>query len=552
MYEKKPTYPYDHFESAEHTISRAVDIARDILAQITAGESSVFSQQEYRDTPILRTGRQLLQEREKDVFTVQKSKQQLARYQPIRQEPTPQRILEMRGLATQAGWHSYHYGGSKLFYEQALFMADFEDDCDYASHFSCYYPTYEDMSNLDARAYFSWRTQFRKCKISKAPLSFLFVYAYELLCGVGVESAQQAMDMLAVLCDEYCKDETNKVLQSYLRSWMLDLALWHGLPLDYACSDFVQFAAVHQLRELEQKLVQGKLEAPQINASKLFDLLCAVSQYHLEKSKLYATHPQKLQQVCTCVFVKMVEHCKTRRKTGYIDGLFGPPVRDPYAMFSGAIFYTPQAHENQVIVTPWHVVYSCRNGRWTISKPCKVQTRSSELGNLLHEIDAVLREALGDSTSLKPREIPKYQRGYITQEIIQLVNEKKRIEAARIVINKDSLHSIRTNAAQTREALLVDEEREFIAESELSAKHIEEPTPNTGILSNWQKELLESVLENKPMPQIQSTIMLSVEVDRINELLYEQVYDAVLEFDGQVVSLVEDYRKDVEEFVRAN
>ena len=46
--------------------------------------------------------------------------------------------------------------------------------------------------------------------------------------------------------------------------------------------------------------------------------------------------------------------------------------------------------------------------------------------------------------------------------------------------------------------------------------------------------------------------MLSVEVDHINELLYDLVDDTVLEFDGQRVSLVEDYRKDVEEFLRAN
>ena len=542
-------------------MSRAVSIAREILAKIAAGEISAFSKKEYCDKPLIRTGRQLLQDKERD-----------------KPQPIPQRILEMRGLAKRTGWHSYHYGGSQLFYEQASFMADFEDDCDYISHFSCYYPTYEDMSNLDARAYFSWRTKLRNHTIAHAPLSFLFVYAYELLCKVGVASAQQAMTMLSVLRDSFCKDGANRVLDAYLQAWMLDFAVWHGLSLEYACSSFMQYNAVYELRQLEQKLAQAQLAPSQINEAQLFELLCNVSSYHLEKSKLYALYPTLVQQACARVFIKMVNHCKTRRKMGYIDGLFGPAVREPYTMFSGAVFYTPQTHADQVRVTPWHVVYSCHDGRWTISKPCKAQKKSAELGNLLHEVDVALRQTLQEAPTLKPRELPKYQRSYVTEAVQQVVEEKNRIEAAQVSINLDSLAAIRSDAAQICEVLLVEEERELkpVLESELElafAAQASEETQqmdllvdeagmpleskidsaaNTGLLGNYQKQLLQAVLEGKPLPKADVGSMLSVEVDYINELLYELVDDAVLEFDGQQVSLVEDYRKDVEEFLRAN
>ncbi|MDU5129994.1 TerB N-terminal domain-containing protein [Atopobium minutum] len=560
MYENKRTYSHDYLKSDEERISRAVSIAREILAKIAAGEISAFSKREYCDKPLIRTGRQLLQDKERD-----------------KPRPTPQRILEMRGLAKRAGWHNYHYGGSQLFYEQASFMADFEDDCDYTSHFSCYYPTYEDMSNLDARAYFSWRTKLKNHTITHAPLSFLFVYAYELLCKVGVASAQQAMTMLGVLRDSFCKDGANRVLDAYLQAWMLDFAVWHDLPLEYAHASFMHFNAVYELRELEQKLVQAQLtssQASQINEGQLFELLCNVSSYHLEKSKLYTVYPALVQQACARVFIKMVNHCKTRRKTGYIDGLFGPAVCEPYTMFSGAIFYTPQAHADQVRATPWHVVYSCHDGRWTISKPCKAKKKSGELGNLLYEIDVALRQTLQEVTALKPREIPKYQRSYVTEAVQQVVEEKNRIEAAQVSINLDSLAAIRSDAAQICEVLLVEEERALESECELAfAAQASEETrqmsllvdeagmpleskinnaANIRLLGNYQKQLLQAVLEGKPLPKADVGSMLSVEVDHINELLYDLVDDTVLEFDGQRVSLVEDYRKDVEEFLRAN
>lgn len=569
MYENKTTYSHDYLESDEECMSRAVSIAREILAKIAAGEISAFSKKEYCDKPLIRTGRQLLQDKERD-----------------KPQPIPQRILEMRGLAKRTGWHSYHYGGSQLFYEQASFMADFEDDCDYISHFSCYYPTYEDMSNLDARAYFSWRTKLRNHTIAHAPLSFLFVYAYELLCKVGVASAQQAMTMLGVLRDSFCKDGANRVLDAYLQAWMLDFAVWHDLPLEYAHASFMHFNAVYELRQLEQKLAQAQLAPSRINEAQLFELLCNVSSYHLEKSKLYALYPTLVQQACARVFIKMVDHCKTRRKTGYIDGLFGPAVREPYTMFSGAVFYTPQTHADQVRVTPWHVVYSCHDGRWAISKPCKAQKKSAELGNLLHEVDVALRQTLQEAPTLKPRELPKYQRSYVTEAVQQVVEEKNRIEAAQVSINLDSLAAIRSDAAQICEVLLVEEERTLEPECEPELGSEREPkielafaaqaseetqqmdllvdeagmpleskidsAANTGLLGNYQKQLLQAVLEGKPLPKADVGSMLSVEVDYINELLYELVDDAVLEFDGQQVSLVEDYRKDVEEFLRAN
>ncbi len=73
---------------------------------------------------------------------------------------TPPKIAEMRALAEGQG--SYNWSSPKLFVRQGRLMADYEDDFHYSGTFFRYYPTYQLMSVVPLRRYFSWRTRVRR------------------------------------------------------------------------------------------------------------------------------------------------------------------------------------------------------------------------------------------------------------------------------------------------------------------------------------------------------------------------------------------------------
>lgn len=119
--------------------------ARELIDRIMSSErlqaSSHFSERVYASEPILTTGRQM------------------ANY-------LPERYREMKAISRldssapdgRRRWLSE----AELFYRQARFMEDFEDDCPYPGTFTSYFPTYNAMSDRQLRGYFTWRAAVRR------------------------------------------------------------------------------------------------------------------------------------------------------------------------------------------------------------------------------------------------------------------------------------------------------------------------------------------------------------------------------------------------------
>ena len=232
-------------------------------------------------------------------------------------------------------------------------------------------------------------------------------------------------------------------------------------------------------------------------------------------------------------------------------------------MFASALFWTSEPLTDAVYVVNENEKYECMHGMWWREMPCGRSDTSKELGALLHAIDARLRVATGDPHPLKERSLPKYQAKFVDEEIAALLARKKAEEAARIQIDPSRLAGIRSAAARTREALLTDEER---ADDEaLSvAEGASQPRPESKLqsqpelapkeearganealgLSGEQLGLLASLLANET-PQTKDSLFLTLAVDAINEAFLDVVGDTVVEFDGEVPVLVEDYADDV-------
>ena len=116
-----------------------------------------------------------------------------------KKEETPEKIRELKRMMEPLD--GLFLERTEAFYRQAEFMKDYEDHYEFSGPFFHYYPTYQDMNLREMRGYFSWITAARKGDYRNAPLSFIFVYVYEILNGIGPEDPEDGFQILTELLE---------------------------------------------------------------------------------------------------------------------------------------------------------------------------------------------------------------------------------------------------------------------------------------------------------------------------------------------------------------
>lgn len=567
-----------------------------IMAEARTHQSARFSNEIYADEPILKTGRQM-------------------------QNFLPDQYRKMREISR---WQDDPKGGAgrwlseaELFYRQGLLMADFEDDCPYNGTFKSYFPTYNAMSDRQLRGYFTWRAQVRRGNIEETSTSFAFLYLYELICGIGVDNPRDGYDKIKAFWDAYRAFEPG--IDRFARVWLQDYAVFHGLDpkllrdsktvvfdnalieLRRAARDLVPAPAPSALPPARRKTSEPTLPLPpdEAHEERLMAAIDALSTYNLNNSRLDRSHHRDLRHVACAVYVRMARYYDTHRKTGIVASLFGEETAMPYTMFASAVFFVPERHEDcEYRLDPIHI-YRCQNGFWECMRIHGSRQKSSKLGEMMRACDQRLRLALDPAYPLKEEKVPKYLAKIIDDEIAAWLSWDAAHQPVKIDIDLSQLGHIRSAAAQTREALLIDEECEDDASAEAEAAGsgqpeaepvadaivepvvapirqdlTDEPTISTeqfGVVApllastsafaaaapaDATNELapaadayLRALLEHNAV-QAESAVAQSGQsedmlVDTINEVLFDLVGDTVIEFSAAGPQIIEDYEADV-------
>ena len=567
-----------------------------IMAEARTHQSARFSNKIYADEPILKTGRQM-------------------------QNFLPDQYRKMREISR---WQDDPKGGAgrwlseaELFYRQGLLMADFEDDCPYNGAFKSYFPTYNAMSDRQLRGYFTWRAQVRRKKVEETSTSFAFLYLYELICGIGVDNPLDGFRKIKAFWESYRAYEPG--IDRFARVWLQDYAVFHGLdPKLLSDSKTVLFdKALIELRRAardieplptpatpatkRRKSSEPTLPLPPDEAreERLMAAINALSTYNLGNSRINHAHHRDLRHVACAVYVRMARYYDTHRKSGIVASLFGEETAMPYTMFASAVFFAPERHKDcEYRLDPIHI-YRCQNGFWECMRIHGSRQKSSKLGEMMRACDQRLRLALDPAHPLKEEKVPKYLAKIIDDEIVAWLSWDAAHQPVKIDIDLSQLGHIRNAAAQTREALLIDEEREDDAlteaaeadsgqpEAEPAANMIAEPaaastqqneadeptisteqfgvvapllapepTPATPMsagtasaLAHAAEDYLRALLEQNAA-QAASAVERSGQsedmlVDNINEALFDLVGDTVIEFGAAGPQIIEDYEADV-------
>lgn len=505
----------------------------------------------------------------------------------------PERCREMRELARTP--EARTRPDAWLFRQQGLLMADYTDDVEYHGEFEQYFPTYQSMSDRQLRGYFTWRTHVRAGSIRPTSLSFAFVYLYELLNGIGVGPGEEGFRAIERFWWEYRAIDPR--IDRHARRWLLDYAAYHGLPremaLPYAGADFDK--ALLALRtglegwpaapKARARRAPGLAEgADQPVEESLFAALDTLSTYRPRVSRLHRDRPDTLRHVCCAVLARLAGHYATRRKVGLVESLFGSMVALPHTMFASALFCEDEPHPDARYEIDELNRYTCARGRWYWEGLHGARARSPKLGAIMRACDQRLREAIGYEHPLVRKEQPKYVERIIAEQIEARLAWERDKESRRVDIDLSKLGDIRSAAAKTREALLIDEEREGASGPFADAAAFEPParaplgdapesaampaasapvaaTPTPGSaeaasdpdrqaplgLSPDELALLERLLDGggAHVGASLSGIPLTMVVDDINERLFDMLGDTALEFDGDEPHIIEDYLEDV-------
>ncbi len=592
------------------------------------------------------------------------------RWQAPERPPLPARYAAVREIARRPDmWHA---GAARLFYEQAKIMEAYEDDVPAQGSFSRYFPTYQSMDDRQLRWYVTWRTQVRahpaETGPQDTPVSFLFVYIYETICGIGVDDPRDGLALLRGLPDRFPR--LAEEVRPYLVSWARDYAAYHGLEICPASDGTTAGAAGGVVRAIltlqasqdetlarigrgvasdaaadEGAVIRATLAGtfcpqaclPAARAAhvaspaattgvalpatpdvalpatagearrepgtgggddELFRAVLACCPKTVSNSRFFRDRPDDARAVIATVFRRLVEHCARHRKTTLMEGLFGGADIRPYVMFSSALFYDPVPHPDAVVPLSTTSYLVCHGGAWTQARRYRHPGTSARLGTIVHYVDAAMRQRDGYAHPLKAAAAPKYLERIVSDAIDQREAQVAAHALSEVVIDFSRLSGIRSRAAETREALLVDEERgdledelrdeegtlwsamaddgvERVAGAAVGAESLEPAETAQGSeaaggaevtrpvaagsggaahrdaddAAAGQRAVVELLLAGKPLPARIGQTMTSLVIDAINERAYDVIGDAAIEFVDDVPQVVEDYVDDLRELV---
>ena len=461
-------------------------------------------------------------------------------YKP-KSDQAPERIREMK--------HLYEYGResfaarAKNFYTQAMFMSDYEDDFPWSGDFLCYFPTYHELTTNQLRGYFTWRTQIRKGVFQHIPTSAAYIYIYELLNGAGVDSPEESIEKLKSFESGYIDSGLGDIkMRNNLQRWMFEYAVINNLPQEITL-DLSEPEAVKRENAL------SVLKKPDnYRYEDVYDALVFLGGRKTGDSPVIKTYPDRGKMMFAQAWKSALSYKKEEK--ALFQQCFGKKTTRRWYPLANAVYYETRSRNCDYILNDCRY-YRCKNGIWTVTSYEKQYFDRELLKGFLHEADALFRRYLKTGKYLKENPSAEWAIPFINAAI---QCDKKSIEEAKktkITISIADLEKIRTEAEDTRNSLIVEEDNEdFIDEQKEEISDLQ----NSVLLDNLHLKILNALVSGKDASDIleSSHIMPSLAADHINEALYDEIGDTVVLCENNKLAIVEDYIEDIEHLIGGN
>lgn len=470
-----------------------------VLSKSRLREKENLAQKIYRDEPILMTAAQL-------------------------ENFTPPIYRKMREIAKSA----CNEPENIIFYKQARFMENYEDHYEHNVEFLRYYPTYASMSDAQLRCYFTWRTKVRKGDIQKTSLSFAYIYIYELLNGIGVETPEEGFLKLLSFFQSYSALDCH--IGTYMNRWLKDYCIYYNLNA-YLLKKIPDFK--------EKSVAQTLIDANNQADCSIFEAMQEISTYNFKSSRFFKHNEEACLAVVADVVRALNAHYKTNGVLPYREYFFGSFNSGKRMLFAGAVFYDRQHKDGYQYKINDNEEYSCCNGQWQFKQFLLFTGRLQRAGELLRTIDSLLRAQYGFKHTLKGGAIPREWEEIVQHCIESYIIRKRYENAPKIEIDLRLLNTIRNDAAVTQDRLLIYNEDAVVEDSAVT--EIRETTP--GVLNPLQVQFLLCLLNKQPFSSLlkENNTTAALLCDAINESLFDECNDTVIVFEEDAPVILEEY-----------
>ena len=481
--------------------------------------------------------------------------------QELQRPKVPERIREMMKLYEHGDGSYLHK--CRNFVRQGRFMEDYEDDAPWTGDVRKYFPTYHDFDVRQLRGYFTWRTGVRKGEYSPIAASLAYLYLYELLCGIGCSSPEDSLEKMRAFETGFLDSGIgDPSMRKNLRRWMLEYAVLHDLPAETART-FADPAM------LEKDTALARLRTPEnVSDEEVFSALCVLGGNRLAQSPAAADEGGKGKHLFAEVWRFALQKWAEKGKNLF-EACFGGQKEFHWYPLSNALYTEDGRHPDTDYILDASRSFHCRGGRWTEERYEELFFDRKRLEEFLHEADRAIRRYLKTGRNLQEKPTEAWARPYV--EAVLEADRKAALEALKPIITIDlsGLEQIRRAASITRDSLLTEEEKneardggepvlpadntsirlssETAVTKPEPAEAEEEGQTTFDGLDETHLTILQTLLRGeKAEGQIRAAhLMPALVVDTINEAFYDEIGDNILEYDGNEISLIEDYREDV-------
>lgn len=427
------------------------------------------------------------------------------------------------------------------FYLQGKLMASYEEHYKGKQSFLRYYPTYHDLTVGQARTYFTWRTKIRQNIYEKISDSYAYVYLYELLNGIGIKNPEEGLDKLITFNKNYAQ-KFSPEMGAYLERWIRDYIIFYNINKTNN-TFFVK-------EQTNDKKYEQLLYPDQFSNHEVAESLIKLSNYKIENCLLYKKNIEKFEHLLVLIWRKILD----LRSEGFdfFTSYIAYKNQMTIQLFSAAVFN----HQLKPKTTSYEIdqirkyFYDEEKNTWYCESYWGLTGQKSIMGNFLHEVDREIRLRFNLGRNLKPRKIEKHYLKAIRDGIKEYQIEEQKLKQPKIEFNLSQLSTIREDAAGTQDSLLTEEELQ--AEQE-EREQIEETVVNDEQedygLSSEEMATIILLLKGKDLNKYlkEHHLMAAVIIDNINEKLFDEFGDNVIEFINDIPTVIEDYQEDLED-----
>ncbi len=362
---------------------------------------------------------------------------------------------------------------------------------------------------------------------------------YELINLIGVSSPEEGFAALKKFMLNY--SFFNPIILKYYVCWLTDYAAYYDLPAEYLSGIYAANTdnALDTLIKYSEK-----------NNEELFRALLQLSSYNIASSAFFKENKEDSQKVFCAVYRAWADFYVKNRKKPLFERLFGLSITKRHIFFDNAVFLNNRIQQDRIYSVSAGYKFIFTDGKcYTENFPAGVK-KSSDLGAVMRETDRIMRREFGFKKQLKESYNNKAVIKLIEKQVEAFLREKNENVRKEISIDVSALDKIRCDADITRDKLITEEYTEEILTNEISSPKTENADENS-LLNETEKAFLALLLNDGDTKCFarENGVMLSVLSDSVNDKLFDFFGDNVIDFDGDLPMIVEDYRNDVKEYI---